>query len=968
MSESVIPEDPRVADAPLSEALIAEDPNAATGKDVEREQMLAALHSRMFGATQSVRLGRFELGARRGAGAMGVVYEALDPDLDRKVALKVLRSSALDPCGVDRFVLEARALAKLRHPNVVTVYEVGTDGEDRFIVMDLVQGETLRDWMETPRDWRAVVRMFIGAGRGLQAAHDAGLVHRDFKPDNVLVEDELPRVVDFGLAAGADDPLTSTTRLELEESAERARYTQTGAFVGTPVYMAPEQARGEATPAADQYAFCVALFEALEGRRPHADAEAAGLDALLVAREEALPPGLPANAPRWLRKVIARGLSPDPAERWRSINDLLLALARVDGRRGRTTAVVAGGLVLTTAAVSAGSLSQDTATRPCAAVDTHLEDTWSPTRRAELQEAFAQTQLPYAAETWDRVAPRLDAYAEDWTEAAQRACVADLAAPDPAPPLNLARHRCIERRRSDFSSLLATFGDADVATVDRAIDAAAAMAPLSNCDDASLLREQLERGDRHRVAPPGLYERVASATVAFRIGDDVTALQQADEALQGAKAVADEELTAEALLIVSEVHLRAGRLEQAAASVVEAIEAAERLGDTRLRARTRLQLLSTLTDRGEFEAGSRQVRFIRASLLRLEDPPTMLLEHRLLEAWLAHRQGSVEQALELFRDTETLARSYETIDTNRLGRVLAGQGMALAELGRYEESLAVQQRAVKLLAERLGTQTPRVIEARMGVATAMSNAGHTDDAFEAAQSAVRDALRVTGDDSVLTASCRATLATAYAAGGKLSEAEPLLRAATVVLERELGPDNAKTAYAWMNFGRVLVYLDKPVEAIEVLDHAAKIMSVTLPPSHTDFIYIHTNLAEAHLVLEHWQAAADAARRAETIVMRSFAGDNGRLVPIRVLQATALRGAGELEASAEVLQAVLEGLAATTARPALIGEAEYELALTRMVQGKTVEATQRMKHARAAFEQEEIHKLRVAAIDTWLAEH
>ncbi len=865
-------------------------------------------------------------------------------------------------------MLEARALAKLRHPNVVTVYEVGTDGDNRFIVMDLVQGGTLKSWLETPRAWKDVVRMFIGAGQGLQAAHDAGLIHRDFKPDNVLVEDDLPRVVDFGLAAGADDPVTVTLG-SAPEMGDAGRCTQTGAFVGTPVYMAPEQVLGDATPAADQYAFCVALFEALEGRRPYADAESDGLEAMLAARALPLPPGLPRGAPRWLRKAIARGLSPAPADRWPSMNALLGALARV-GPPGRRRAVaVAAGLALTVAAAGAGSLLSDTETQACSAAADGLHDAWSSARRGELQRAFERTGVPYATDTWQRVEPLLDAYAAQWERAAVGACVADLAAPDPAPALNQARQRCIGRRRADFSSLLDTFATLDADTIDRAVDAAETIPAISTCDDATLLREQLERGVEHVAAPSSLYERVAAADVAFRIGDDQTALQEAGTAREGSRAVADDELASLASIVVAQVHRRNGKLEHAEAAANDAVEAAERLGDTQLRARAQIQLLSVLTGQRDFASCNRQARFIRASLTRLGDPPAMLFELRLQQAWLLQHEGDVEGALTLFEQTELLARQQGASGSDVTGRSLSGQGAALAELGRYEESIAVSQRAVERLALRLGTATPRVISARMDIASALSNYGRSEEAIAAAKSVLADAVLVAGAESVLGGRARATLGIAYATHGGLTDAEHLLRTAAATLERELRTENPDAATAWVALAKVLAYGDKPAEAIEVLEHAREILSVALPPTHPDFIYVHTNLAEAHLALDHWQAAADAAQQAESIVDLHFSADNARLAPIRVLRATALRETGALDASASLLKPVLDKLLAAKARPALIANTSYQLGLTRAEQGDIAEARRLMHEAKAAFQSDGTeHIARVDEVDTWLGSH
>ena len=427
---------------------------APEGRDLEQARMFASLHERLFGTSETVTLGRFEMGRRLGAGAMGIVCEARDPDLERKVALKVLRSDALDPAVVDRLMLEARALAKLRHPNVVTVYEVGNDAGNRFIVMDLVEGGTLRKWLAQSRPWREVVAMFIQAGRGLEAAHAAGLVHRDFKPDNVLVEGGQARVVDFGLAAGTDLEATMPDVDGLPISGN-VRLTQTGAFVGTPAYMAPEQFSGAATPASDQYAFCVALFEALHGARPFVDGPLDGLDGILDARRDPLPAGAPKDAPSRLRKVIARGLAFRGSDRWPDMHALLRALERASTKPWRRPAIVVGAVGMGLAA-GASATAVVSAAPSCDRVADPLRDAWNDTRRARLRSACDDVGLPYAAPTWTRTETILDHYATTWTDARVGVCEATRARPGDEAVLLPAQADCLTQQLQAFEALLDT--------------------------------------------------------------------------------------------------------------------------------------------------------------------------------------------------------------------------------------------------------------------------------------------------------------------------------------------------------------------------------------------------------------------------------------------------------------------------------------------------------------------------------
>lgn len=248
---------------------------------------MAEAEAKLFGSEpEAVMVGRFRIDAKLGEGGMGRVYGAYDPQLQRRVALKLMQPHAKDAGAV---LEEARAMARLNHPNVVTVHEVGEDDEGVFMVMEWIRGKTLRDWLADTRPWQQVLSVFVKAARGLAAAHDAGLVHRDFKPENVMVEGDRVAVTDFGLARALRDD---------------------GLAGGTPHYMAPEQRRGGMVgTAADQYSFCMALYEALYGQAPDSRARAPASD-----------------VPTLVWTTLRRGLSEDPSERHSSMHALLDAL------------------------------------------------------------------------------------------------------------------------------------------------------------------------------------------------------------------------------------------------------------------------------------------------------------------------------------------------------------------------------------------------------------------------------------------------------------------------------------------------------------------------------------------------------------------------------------------------------------------------------------------------------------------
>ena len=286
---------------------------------------MAVMQANLFGAAP-VKVGRFTVQGRLGAGGMGVVYAAHDELLDREVALKLLHRARLAGGGDDRLLREAQAMARLSHPNIVSVFEVGEHAGQLFIAMEFVRGQTLGAWLaDRSRTWPDVLRVLLAAGRGLAAAHHAGIVHRDFKPHNTLVgADGSVKVADFGLArsddAAAEADAASTQRMRL------ASLTRQGAVVGTPAYMAPEQHAGRRSDeCSDQFSFCVTAWQALYGSHPFPSGSLAELLAA-VAADEVRPPPPGSKVPTWLRRALVRGLAADPARRWPTMTVLLTAL------------------------------------------------------------------------------------------------------------------------------------------------------------------------------------------------------------------------------------------------------------------------------------------------------------------------------------------------------------------------------------------------------------------------------------------------------------------------------------------------------------------------------------------------------------------------------------------------------------------------------------------------------------------
>ncbi|MCX4242706.1 WD40 repeat domain-containing serine/threonine protein kinase [Paraliomyxa miuraensis] len=372
------------------------------------------------------RVGRYSLLRELGHGATGTVYLGWDETLDRQVAVKLLRPSPAHLRAGERMLREARGLARVAHENVVAVYEFGSHQGQLFVAMEHVRGRTLRAWRdEGSRPWTDTLARLLEAGRGLAAVHAAGLVHRDFKPDNVLVgDDERARVVDFGLVRAASPafemvdklaPELGDTKDEASTSTPRhvdplkAKLTRTGAIIGTPAYMALEQLAGQHVDArSDQFAFCVVAYEALYGQRPFVGRSLEDLAAKLAAGHlQPRPDG--SLVPRRVDEVLARGLQVVPGSRWDGMSSLLDALERAAGvgRGWSTRRSLAGGgaglLLLVGAAWALASADETTAPEPTRGVATTVpthDQPPLPTPALERTQALLARARPDHAESW----------------------------------------------------------------------------------------------------------------------------------------------------------------------------------------------------------------------------------------------------------------------------------------------------------------------------------------------------------------------------------------------------------------------------------------------------------------------------------------------------------------------------------------------------------------------------------------
>lgn len=446
-----------------------------------------------------------------GQGGMGMVFAAYDPELDRKVAIKLIRDDR--DCNEEqraRTRREAQSMAKLSHPNVVQVFEVGEHEGQLFVAMEFVRGRTLGAWLaahDAPaRSWPEVVDIFFQAGRGLMAAHAAGLVHRDFKPDNVMIGDDgRVRVMDFGLARpGESSAALSTLRgvagaVRGDASKLAHSLTTTGAILGTPAYMSPEQFEtADVDARSDQFSLCIALYEGLYGQRPSPGDTWNSLMTNVVAGELRAPPAH-AKVPTWLRAIVTRGLERDPGDRWPSINDLLAKieheLSRASRRR-RSRRFMFGALVFLVLGTGIFGLNYAATARAqagCETLGASIEEVWPGPEgqvRIRIRDAALASELSYADEVPKLLDPWLTDYATRWQQTRSETCVRHRVEHSVDDTFRAQADACLWDRKESLAALLDNLAGGEKTAIMGAMPAVASLPAIEDCADPVVLRDQ----------------------------------------------------------------------------------------------------------------------------------------------------------------------------------------------------------------------------------------------------------------------------------------------------------------------------------------------------------------------------------------------------------------------------------------------------------------------------------------------
>jgi tetratricopeptide (TPR) repeat protein/predicted Ser/Thr protein kinase len=850
-------------------------------------------------------LGRFTVLSTLGRGGMGVVYTAYDPELDRKVALKLVHlhgDAEHLALARERLLQEAQTMAQLSHPNVAAVYEVGAVGDQVFLAMEYVRGDSLRVWLQTARPWRQVLAVFLQAGAGLDAAHKAGIIHRDFKPDNALVDREgRVRVVDFGLAeqregqglresgiqrgvGSAAGPLPDTSASvnmhlaaglqDLSPGTFSSLHRTGGRLVGTPAYMAPEQHLGGfADVRADQFSFCAALYEALYGERPFPGATLGELRMNLIAgRMHAPPPRSP--VPPWLRRILLRGLATDPDRRWPDMQALLAALAHDPRVALRRRLLATGGALTIVAALVAGYFSRQLqedqqaaalATRRsnCEAAGELLGEAWDANRSAAAQQALLATGLPYAADTWDRAHVRLDAAAQDWKDMSIETCLAAQVHGTLAPAAFERRMACLERQRAELDGLTRTLATADAKVAERAVQASAALPRAAACSDADSLQDLL-RDPAQRGEIEALRQSLARANAQLAAGRYAEAKAEATRVAEAARSRDEPGLTAEALHRIGMCDEASGDFKGAATTLTDAYFLAEQAGHDPLRAEISTALAGVIGIRlARSDDGLAWLRHARAIVERvgLDGQPRVAL--LAAESGLLRAKGELSRSGELATQTLALLEQLHGDDV-RIARAQLNLGTNLFDRGDYEHAEQRYRRALDLLEQSLGPAHPDLAPPLNNIASVAEKLGRTADAEQAYARAIAIREASFGERHPGVGISLTNLGELYARTGQAPRAEVSFRRAVEIFEAVLGPDHPNLASALGGLGRALVAQGRLDEARPLRLRAQAILERALGPDHVLIAFPQVDLASLELAAGNPADAIAPATRALTL--------------------------------------------------------------------------------------------------------
>ncbi len=852
----------------LIDAPVPQSRRDPTADALDASVRLARLRRRMFAKVEVARIAQYQVVRPIGGGGMGLVFAAWDPSLDRLVAIKVLRDPWSSDAG-SNLRREAVSLARLQHPSVVSVFEVGEHEGQVYLAMEYVEGQTLRAWTQAWRqaaqlDYPALLDVFAQAAEGLAAAHAAGVVHRDIKPENVMIDGEgRTRLMDFGLA-GREARNAPTHDGETAHD-DRDLSTRSDGIFGTPAYMAPEQFSGKAGPQADQFALGACLFEAVYGKR----IRPSRMEPASVVAEEAIVLPNQAGVPKAVRAILTRTLQVDPSARFGSMRQLADALGQAQrprsGRAALTmTALAIGGLL------GALALGGPRETR-CTGALSQIESAWNDDRARTMGETFVAEGGPAAEATWARLRPRIDDYRDRWVAAHEATCEAAQIRGDISTTQMDHRMTCLRDRRAHLAALADVLGEGGVAALADGQPAVGALPSIDECADPKYLARA--GYTEETVVDDEAVAAVARAKLQLLLSDAKGARVSAARAVDAARSEGGHAL-AQALLVrgLAEATLRE---DTAYDTLVSAYEHARTVG----------------ADQAAAEAAGALVGVCHWDLQR---PDEALWWLRIADLELPR---GVAPRLDVRRDVRA--------------------ARALVEVGRRDDARARIDAAVDGLALAYGDDAFLRARQQIRIASMYASTGQSQRALDLATEA-RDVLaRTLGESHPELRHAELALASMARQRGDIDQAIAHGRRGVALEEATFGAHHLVLEKPLRELAMMLADAGQWREALTLLERAAA-LSQPLPLPAEPLAKIEGQQAEILLEYDPARALGPATRAYE--VSRDSVGDDARAtVRYLALRARVLAELGRDE------EAIADARRALDHAQTVLGQEHYDLA-------------------------------------------
>ncbi len=870
-------------------------PGLAGPDALDASVRLARLRRRMFARVEVPRIAQYHVMRKLGGGGMGLVFSAWDPSLDRLVAIKVLREPWSGEAG-DQLRREAMALARLRHPVVVSVFEVGEHEGQVYLAMEYVEGGTLRNWV---RQWRSDpcqdVERLLGVieevARGLAAAHEAGVVHRDVKPENIMIDaDGRARLMDFGLArrSGSSEPTLDPTRSHPPFAVDQR---STAGFYGTPAYMAPEQLSGHgAGTGSDQFSLAACLYEALAGR------------SLREGSELEVQPSFSTAALRRCEPLLRQALAAEPSRRFESMDAFADALARLRAPSKRQTGLWVGGLIAALGLSVGFAVSRTDAPSACTGSKAHWDDIWDLARADGIDAGMAAPERPFAEETWSRVRGELDAYRAAWIEAHHSTCEAAHQQREISTTQLDLRMACLDdrlRRATAFVDLLEAQGPGGLASADQGLEA---LPPITDCRDPRYVGRQ-GYGERDPEAAQDIDRKLAEASALLASGASEAARDVALQAVELAQDQRDTPAHARALLAAGRSHARLYESSSAEARISEAYALARRahLPDVATEAATALIEITGL-DLSRFDEG---LWWLRIADLEGADLERLDLDIARDAAGIEILQESGDNAGAQLRGERLRSRLREHPELDLLvrGRAELRLGWLAIQSHDPEGGRALLEQGAQRFVEVLGSDHPANARPLQELAFAARVRGDMAEAEAYSTRALALAESGVGPRHISLAQQLASYAMSSASNGKIEQG-------VAAYDRALALDDPRpldaVTRAKMHFRKAEILSGyDPTTALQEEELAYELAREALGEQHRDTIQYLAGRGMSRGALGRAQEAREDIKTGLILAKAVLGSNHPSLAVMHSAFATELQRAGELEQALEHHSAALE---------------------------------------------------------------